>query len=89
MRMLEATCGADAPIPQIVPGASGDLQIEWHLAGGDIELHVRGPNDVIAYRETPAVPDGEELHLTIDFAKVAGWVRELAESSRAAQSAAA
>ena len=42
-RLLEAVCGDDAPEPQIVPGSSGDLQIEWHTLRGDIELHIRAP----------------------------------------------
>src|SRR5258706_7550436 len=49
MGMLDACCRGDAPTPQIVPGASGDLQIEWHLDGGDIELHILAPNNVHAW----------------------------------------
>lgn len=90
LRMLEATCGETAPIPQIVPGSRGDLQIEWHTAKGDIELHVRAPNDVHAWRMTTEdAPDGQELHLTNDFVKVAEWVAELAEATIAPRTAAA
>src|SRR5438093_6911026 len=42
MEMLDACCRGDDPIPQIVPGTNGDLQIEWHLEKGDIELHILG-----------------------------------------------
>lgn len=88
-RMLEAICESDAPTPQIVPGASGDLQIEWHLRAGDIELHVRAPNNVVCWRETDQTgPDGEELALTIDFTKVANWIKELQRSSSAVSAAA-
>ena len=90
MRMLEATCGFEVSAPQIVPGSSGDLQIEWHTAKGDIELHVKAPNDVHAWRSGPGEgSDGEELLLTTDFAVVAVWVKELAEASIAPSTAAA
>ena len=90
LRLLEATCGFDAPAPQIVPGTDGDLQLEWHLNSIDIELHVRAPNDVRAWRATDFTgPDGEETALTIDFTVVVGWIKELSESPSAAASAAA
>ncbi len=50
LRVLEAVCGPDASPPQLVPGSSGDLQIEWHTLKGDIELHVIAPNRVHAWR---------------------------------------
>lgn len=89
MQMLESACQPDALTPQIVPGSDGDLQVEWHLRGGDIELHVRAPNDVYAWRRIAATSDEEELHLTNDFVSVAEWIKELTESSLAADSAAA
>jgi hypothetical protein len=90
LRMLEATCDVDAPVPQIVPGSEGDLQVEWHHEFVHIELHVRAPNDVHAWRVTRTTAiDGEEVALTNDFIIVAGWVRELAESIRAVAIAAA
>jgi hypothetical protein len=90
LRMLESACGDDAPVPEIVPGADGDLQIEWHLAGEDIELHVRGPNDVIAWRMVGENdPDGEEIPLTNDFTIVVRWIENLAEREIATGTAAA
>jgi hypothetical protein len=82
LRMLETVCAPSSPVPQIVPGASGDLQIEWHTPAGDIELHVRGPNDVIACHGA-----GPELALTNNFIEVAAWVEALGRS-RAAVAAA-
>lgn len=90
LRMLEAICGSDAPPPSIVPGPNGDLQVEWHTDDTDIELHVRGPNDVHAWRSSPAAAMGdEEFRLTNDFTLVADWIRGLVESSGAAEAAAA
>ena len=90
LRVLETVCQVDAPEPQIVPGNSGDLQIEWHTPEGDIELHVREPNDVHAWRsQTTPVESISELFLKTDFIEVAGWIKELGEPSRAASVAAA
>lgn len=84
MEMLDACCRGDAPIPQIVPGTSGDLQIEWHLERGDIELHILAPNDVRAwYADENTGFDGEEVPLTNDFNIVIGWIENLTEPTRA------
>jgi hypothetical protein len=90
LRMLESICGDNAPAPQIVPGASGDLQIEWHTLHGDIELHVKAPNDVRAWHSQ--FTDGtkaEEIDLTFDFIEVAAWVKKVTESAIAITTAAA
>ena len=42
--LLDQSCPPDTPPPSIVPGVDGELQIEWHLKQGDIELHVRSPH---------------------------------------------
>jgi hypothetical protein len=77
--MLESICRPDTPAPQIVPGPSGDLQIEWHASAGDIELWVRGPNDVHAWRGISETQECEELNLTTDFSAVADWVKQITE----------
>ena len=90
LSMLEAVCGYNAAAPQIVPGPSGDLQIEWHTLRGDIELHVFGPNRVHAWRHlVGGDEDGESHNLTIDFGTVATWVREMTEPDLAVTTAAA
>ena len=90
LRMLEAACGPAIPPPSIVPGASGDLQIEWHRMDGDIELHVRAPDDVVAWRHTPDTgPEGDEVVLTGDFSVIADWIKSLLEPASAAIGAAA
>jgi hypothetical protein len=84
MQVLEACCRGDDPTPQIVPGTSGDLQIEWHLERGDIELHILGPNDVRAWHADENTGfDGEEVPLTNDFNMVLRWIRNLTEPTRA------
>jgi len=77
LRVLNTVNGPTTP--QIVPGPDGDLQIEWHTLKGDIELYVRAPNNVHAWRALAnGEPDGEELELTDDFSAIAAWVREIA-----------
>jgi hypothetical protein len=77
--MLESICRPDTPAPQIVPGPSGDLQIEWHTSTGDIELWVRGPNDVHAWREISKTQECEEQNLTTDFSTVSDWMEQITE----------
>lgn len=87
-RMLESICRQDTLAPQIVPGPSGDLQIEWHTPQGDIELWVRGPNNVHAWREMYESEEGEEIDLTTDFSAVSEWVKEVTEKTIAVAAAA-
>lgn len=90
LRMLEKSCGLESKPPQIVPGTTGDLQIEWHTMNGDIELHINAPNDVDAWRAMAGGdPEGEELKLTNDFSAVAHWVKEIMEPSISAEATAA
>lgn len=90
LRMLETICATSAPAPQIVPGANGDLQLEWHLTGGDLELHVRAPYDVYAWRGSDRLDDdGETVNLTNDFTVLRAWIGDLVESTRAVEAAAA
>lgn len=89
MQVLQACCRGDDPTPQIVPGGSGDLQIEWHLEKGDIELHIFGPNNVHAwYFDEHTGLDGEEASLTNDFTVVVRWIKNLTEPTSAPVAAA-
>ena len=80
LRMLEAACRPDSPAPQIVPGNGGDLQIEWHEKKAHIELHIREPYAVNAWRSLRGrTAEGEEHELTHDFTIVATWISQLTE----------
>lgn len=88
--MLGSICPDDVPVPSIVPGNRGDLQVEWHVRGYDIELHVRGPNDVDAWRLWKSTPaDGEEVHCRADFTVVSAWIDEMIRHAHAPVAAAA
>ncbi len=89
LRMLDALCGPETESPQIVPGTSGDLHIEWHTLSGDLELWVRGPNNVHAWRcLVDGDEDGEEVELTNDFLPIATWISEVTEPQIALAAAA-
>jgi hypothetical protein len=88
VKVLEAVCGPDSRPPQIVPGSSGDLQLEWHFPNGTIELHVRAANDVLAwYKDDATGPDGVELPMTTNFIAAAKWLEDLESASAAAAAA--
>jgi len=81
LRIIEAICGNNTPPPQIIPGVSGELQIEWHTMQGDIELLVKAPNDVRAWHSPLSDGDNEEeLLLAFDFTVVADWVKKVTET---------
>ncbi len=82
MLVLDTICGADAVEPQVVPGTTGDLQIEWHSALGDIELHIRGLG-IIYLTEHKTMSDEKSQQEGLDVVitgqrvshKVVEWVR--------------
>ncbi|MBV6325504.1 hypothetical protein [Duganella violaceipulchra] len=78
-QLLSQICGPDTPTPAIVPGAVGDLQIEWHTAHGDLELHIVRPYDVRAFVSFANYGADEELSLTRDFSQVAKWLLAITE----------
>jgi hypothetical protein len=90
LQVLNHICPDETPVPSIVPGASGDLQIEWHLANSDVELDVRAPYQVHAWRWVAGHDEeGEERSLSSDFTDIAGWIADLRGPSGAAVAAAA
>jgi hypothetical protein len=86
LKLLESAFDADAPPPQIVPGARGGLQIEWHLPRGSIELDVEAPYSVYGWAEI----DGQESEATLtnDFTLPAEWLSLLTDDGIANAAAA-
>ena len=88
-KMLNALWRWDTPVPQIVPGPSGDLQIEWHMQDNTVELHVIAPNRVSAWRiMNGGDPEGEEINLSNDFAPIEEWIERLTGPDFAVEAAA-
>jgi hypothetical protein len=85
-QILEKVCLESTPPPSIVPGAWGDLQIEWHTKRIDLELHVLAPNKVHATLNlinADGSIEEEYIELENDFTKVTGWVSSLVEGELA------
>lgn len=87
--ILEAVCGPGTPAPSAVPGTSGDLQIEWHTQGWDIEIDVLETGHIEAWRRNLASLREDELRLTNDFTEVRTWVAQLEEPTLASRAATA
>ncbi|WP_310609097.1 hypothetical protein [Limnohabitans sp.] len=88
IQMLERACWKETPTPQIVPLADGSLQVEWHTLYGDIELLVRGPNNVRAWKSLANDDEGIELEITNDVLPISNWIREITEPQFELQAAA-
>ena len=82
--------GSQIICPDIVPGTSGDLQLEWHYGQYSIELHVMAPYKVKAWRCGPTITNGtQSLCLTNDYTVVMGWISEFQLMAKVHESAAA
>jgi hypothetical protein len=82
LQMLENVCLVETPMPQLIPGVNGDLQIEWHSRVADIELHVRRPNSVHAWRQNNfSNREYEEFDLTNNFQPILTWIKQLSEAN--------
>jgi hypothetical protein len=87
--VLGSICAPDSPAPQIVPGSSGDLQLEWHLDRGDLELWVKAPNNVHAWFFSADTGEDAEVDLTTNFQIAAQWLRDITTEPTIAIAAAA
>jgi hypothetical protein len=77
-------------MPEIIPGSNGDVQIEWHRNGKSIELHVKAPYNVTAWRNNNAFGEnGEEINLEADFTTINKWLEEFTGATPANEAAAA
>ena len=66
LRMLEAVCGPNAEAPQIVPGASGDLQIEWHSLKGDNRAHQQNTAPFSFFENTGKMACQDQQRFAVD-----------------------
>jgi hypothetical protein len=65
---------ADA-IPNIFPTSAGEIQAEWEIDGGVVELVFYGPLRASVYVEYEG--QSEERELGSDFTFVEGWISDL------------
>ncbi|WP_420413278.1 hypothetical protein [Roseibium sp.] len=78
--LIERLCIDSVPAPQLVPGADGTLQLEWHMNGFDIEIDVLAPYLVIATRCNHESGIDEEIEIQSDFSELADWIEVLGQA---------
>lgn len=75
--LIERLFVDDVPPPQLVPGADGTLQMEWHRNGFDVEIDVLAPYEVIAVRRNLRTGKVDEENLETDYSLLGVWIAEL------------
>ena len=76
--LIERLCVANVPAPQLVPGADGTLQLEWHTNGCDVEVDVLGSHSGIATRFVIKTAVYEAINVQAEFPKLSNWIHALA-----------
>ena len=77
--LIERLCVANVPAPQLVPGADGTLQLEWHTNGCDVEVDVLGPYLVTVTRLDHRTGVHEGIKYDYDFLILDEWIEALAK----------
>jgi len=75
--LIEHMGVANVPKPQLVPGADGTLQLEWHTNDYDVEVDVLSPYLVIATRLDHRTGVQEEIKIEPDFWLLESWIEDL------------
>lgn len=78
--LIERLCIDGVSAPQLVPGADGTIQIEWHVNQFDIEIDILAPYNVTATRFDHISEQEEDIELQADFSALAEWVSELGQN---------
>ena len=77
--VLESVMTAHTPAPSIVPTHGGGLQLEWHIAGVDVELMIYRPFEAelnVSFGDNR--PPIEDRALSTNFSELSTALRELA-----------
>lgn len=80
--VIEQLCDPELLPPQIVPGSDGTLQLEWHVAGVDVEIDILAPNEVVATRYVAEDESDERHELSTDFRQLVSWIDDLRDRSK-------
>jgi len=75
--LIERLFLPNVPAPQLVPGADGTLQLEWHMNNFDVEIDVLAPYLVVATRFDYDTDKDEEIEVQSDFSELAMWIESL------------
>lgn len=68
--------------PQIVPLASGGIQLEWHKNGIDLEVEIAAPNEIyVVFQDTLLPKDDFDDALKSDYSSLTGPISRLMSRS--------
>ena len=76
-RFLAAFGWEDFPMPSLVPGSDGTLQIEWHRNDVDLEVDIIGEKEAVATRRNIHTGHREERLLKENFYDLEDWINAL------------
>jgi len=65
------------PEPQVVPLASGGVQLEWHQPAIELEIEVHSPFRFDVFYENRETGDTREEELMADLSPLRSWVDQL------------
>ena len=65
--ILNLISGPDVPLPSIVPTPNGELQLEWHTNGIDLEVEASSPTSMHMYYHDLQTNEEYEEPLSFDL----------------------
>lgn len=74
LNVISNSCPIGTPQPYVMPGPNSDIQFEWFFGDLEIELHIKGANNIHLYRCSPKIE--EEVHLINNFTEIGTWLLE-------------
>lgn len=81
--LLRDIMQAKSPAPQVVPSASGSIQVEWHVAGIDLEIEVESLSTINVFFSDERNEEPEwEGRVEYDLSRLVCYVNLLTERSQ-------
>ena len=81
--LLKDIMQARSPVPQVVPSASGSIQVEWHVADIDLEIEVESLSTINVFFSDEQNEDPEwEGEIKYDLSRLVHYVNLLTERSQ-------
>jgi hypothetical protein len=77
LRVLNDIMLARTPIPQIVPSSVGGIQLEWHVGGINLEIHITKPYEGDVWFEDHGDGSTEAGEMSEDISQLQRLVRRL------------
>jgi hypothetical protein len=75
--LLSRAMQPHTPAPSVIPTSRGDVELEWHTRGIDLEVHAASPGQVYVYYEDHVRGKEEELELGADLSPLVDILAEL------------